>query len=92
MSYFALYKDTPYQNSSGCCFRHIAGFSCCSRKGGGKHALEGKGPQTPFQWRLDRRLEEVDEAVGGGYCRLEMPLKLARGVRGTVAWHRPGAR
>ena len=31
------------------------------------------------------------EAVGGGYCRLEMPLRLALAVRGTVAGHRLGA-
>ena len=42
---------------------------------------EGEGPQR----RLDRRLEEVAEAVGGGYCRLQMPLRLALCVRGTVA-------
>ena len=29
-------------------------------------ALEGKGPQRRPQTRLDRRLEEVAEAVGGG--------------------------
>ena len=29
--------------------------------------------------------------VGGGYCRLQMPLKLALGVRETVAGHRLGA-
>ena len=29
--------------------------------------------------------------MGGGYCRLQMPLKLALGVRGTVAGHRLGA-
>ena len=52
--------------------------------GGGRDVLEGKG-------RLDRRLEEVAEAVGGGYCRLQMPLKLALGVRGTVTGHRLGA-
>ena len=28
------------------------------------------------QKRLDRQLEEVAKAVGGGYCRLQMPLKL----------------
>ena len=44
------------------------------------------GPQR----RLDRRLEEVAEAVGGGYCRLQMPLKLALAVRETVAGHRLG--
>ena len=54
-------------------------------------ALEGKGPQRRPQWRLDRRLEEVATAVGGGYCRLQMPLKPALAVRGTVAGHRLGA-
>ena len=48
-------------------------------------ALEGKGPQRQPQKRSDRRLEEVAKAVGGGYCRLQMPLKLALGVRGAVA-------
>ena len=33
----------------------------------------------------------VAEAVGGGYCRLQMPLTLALGVRETVAGHRLGA-
>ena len=33
---------------------------------GGRVALEGEGPQK----RLDRRLEEVAKAVGGGYCRI----------------------
>ena len=41
---------------------------------------------------VNRRLEEVAKAVGGGYCRLQMPLKLALGVRETVAGHRLGAR
>ena len=57
-------------------------------RGGGvtpRDASEGKGPQTRPQRRLGRRLEEVAKAVGGGYCRLQMPLKLALGVRGTVA-------
>ena len=36
-------------------------------------------------------MEEVAKAVGGGYCRLQMPLKLALGVRETVAGHRLGA-
>ena len=31
-----------------------------------RDALEGKGPQRGPQKRLDRRLEEVAEAVGGG--------------------------
>ena len=29
--------------------------------------------------------------VRGGFCRLQMPLKLALGVRETVAGHRLGA-
>ena len=45
------------------------------------------GPQQ----RLGRRLEEVAEAVGGGYCRLQMPLGLALAAWGTVAGHRLGA-
>ena len=44
-----------------------------------RDALEGKGPQRRPQKRLGRRLEEVAKAVGGGYCRLRMPLK----------WHLP---
>ena len=51
-------------------------------------ALEGKGPERLPQRRLKRRLEEVAKAVGGGYCRLQMSLKPALGVRGTVAGHR----
>ena len=54
-------------------------------EGGLREGVEGKGPQRGPQKRIDRRLEEVAEAVGGGYCRLRMPLKLALGVRGTVA-------
>ena len=53
--------------------------------GGRRDALEGKRPQRRPQKRLERRLEEVAEAVGGSYCRLQMPLKPALGVRGTVA-------
>ena len=59
--------------------------------GGGTDALEGKGPQRRPERRFDMRLEEVAQAVGGGYCRLQMPLKLALGVRETVAGHRLGA-
>ena len=59
--------------------------------GGGRDALEGKGRQSRPLRRLGRRLEEVVKAVGGGYCRLQMPLKLALGVRGTVAGRRLGA-
>ena len=55
-------------------------------------ALEGKGIPRGAQKRLNRGLQEVaKKAVGGGYCRLQMPLKLALGVRETVAGHRLGA-
>ena len=56
-----------------------------------RDALEGKGPQRRPQKRLDRRLEGVAKAVGGGYCRLQMPLKLALGVGETAAGRRLGA-
>ena len=56
-----------------------------------RDAVQGKGPQRRLQQRLDKRLERVAEAVGGGHCRLQMPLRLALGVRGTVAGHRLGA-
>ena len=36
-------------------------------------ASERKRPRKRPQQRLDRRLEEVARAVGGGYCRLQMP-------------------
>ena len=56
-----------------------------------RDAFEGKGSQRRPQERLGRRLEEVAEAVGGGYCRLQMPLRPALGIRGTVAGRRLGA-
>ena len=43
--------------------------------------LEGKGPRRWPQKRLGRWLEEVAEAVEGGYCRLQLPLRLAFAVR-----------
>ena len=43
------------------------------------------------QKQLGRRLEEVTKAVGGGYCRLQIPLRLALAVRETVAGQRLGA-
>ena len=66
--------------------RPVAGVSGC-----GRDAFEGRGPQRRPQQRLGRRLEEVAEAVGGGYCWLQMPLRLALGVRGTAAGRRLGA-
>ena len=59
--------------------------------GGARDALEGKGPQRQPQRRLGRRLEVVAKAVGGGYCRLQMPLKLALGVRETISTSHTGA-
>ena len=59
--------------------------------GGGRNALEGKRPQRRPQKQLGRRLEEVAEAVGGDYCRLQMTVKLELGVRETAAGHRLGA-
>ena len=49
--------------------------------------VAGGAPQRrPHKW-LDKRLEEVAKAVGGGYCRLQMPLKLALAVREAAAGH-----
>ena len=56
-----------------------------------RRARTGKGPQRRPQKRVDRRLQEVAIAVGGGYCRLQMPLRLALAVRETVAGRRLGA-
>ena len=67
------------------------GARWCGHRPRGREVLEGNGPQRPPQQRLDRRLEEVAKAVGGGYCRLQMPLRLALGIRRTVAGHRLGA-
>ena len=67
------------------------GGALAEAQGGGGDALEGKGRQRRPQRRLGRRLEEVAKAVGGGYCRLQMPLSLALGVREMVAGHRLGA-
>ena len=58
----------------------------------GLHCILSSPLFTSFQkGRFNRRLEEVAKAVGGGYCRLQMPLRLALGVRETVAGHRLGA-
>ena len=64
-------------------------FFCCSCPAG--DALGGEGPQRKPQKQLDRRLEEAAKAVGGGYFRLQTPLKLAIAVRGTVVGRRLGA-
>ena len=49
---------------------------------GTRGAVGRKGPRR----RLDRQLEEVAKAVGGGYCRLQMPLRLALAVTGDGGW------
>ena len=53
--------------------------------------IRTEGTQRLPQRGLHRRLEEGAKAVGGRYCRLQMPLKLALGVRETVAGQRLGA-
>ena len=63
----------------------------CGGGGGIRDALEGKAPQRRPQRLLDRRVEEVVKAVGGGYCRLQMPFSLAFAIRETVTGHRRGA-
>ena len=86
----SLFESTAVQ--FGCIVCHNTDlFTAHGGGGGGRDALEGKGPQRRPQRRLGRRLEEIAKAVGGGYCRLQMPLKPALGVRGTVAGRRLGA-
>ena len=63
------------------CYSSAERLSISRGAGGGGDASEGKGPQRRPQQRLGRRLEEVAEAVGGGYCRLRMPLRLALAAR-----------
>ena len=46
-----------------------------------RDAFDWKGPQMWSPKRLDRRLEEVAKAVGGGYCRLQLSLRLSLAVR-----------
>ena len=56
--------------------------------GGGQGCIRRRGASeaTPAAVR-----QAVATAVGGGYCRLQTPLRLALGVRETVAGHRLGA-
>ena len=51
---------------------------------------QGHSQDSEVWRRLDRRLDGV-AGFRGGYCPLQMPLKLVRSVRGTVAGHRPSA-
>ena len=54
--------------------------------GGGQGCIRREGPsEAVLEAPLDRPLEEVAKAVGGGYCRLQMPFSLALAVRETVA-------
>ena len=85
------HRETPVDRLPTCRAMVRSGTSRTTAKAGMRRgASEGKGPQRRSQQWLGRRLEEVAKAVGGGYCRLQMPLKLALGVRGTAAGHRLG--
>ena len=62
--------------------------------GGGEGAgscIGRKGTSEAAQKRFDRWWKEVAKAVGGGYCRLQMPLKPALAITGTVAGRSLGA-
>ena len=56
----------------------MGGGGCFGREGTSEAAPEAVG-------------QAVAKAVGGSYCRLQMPLRLALAVRGAVAGHRLGA-
>ena len=85
---------------AGCTAAVTSTCAAWRRWGGARGQYTGEGGGVNFrtksnsrrpQRRLDRRLEGVAQAVGGGYCRLHMPLRLALAVRETVAGHRLGA-
>ena len=57
-------------------------------RGGGQGCIGREGASEAAPQAVT---QAVAKAVGGGYCRLQMPLRLALGVRGTVAGHRLGA-
>ena len=57
----------------------------CTRRGGGGGLRGGPSSGWTGGWR------RLPKRTGGGYCRLQMPLRPALGVRGTVAGHRLGA-
>ena len=83
-----LVADTPLPAPRGCHVSESPDTRCRTLRG--RDALKAKAPQRRPRRRLGRRSEEVAKAVGGGYCRLQMPVSLALGVRETVAGHRLG--
>ena len=57
-----------------------------------RDAFAAQGPQRRPQEAVRQAVGgAVSKSVGGGYCRLQMPVRLARGVRETVAGHKLGA-
>ena len=92
---FSICCTTRKLRATACAQRSGWGGSRLQRQGvsglggPGRDALEGQGSQRRLQKRSDRRLEEVAKAVGGGYCRLQMPLKLALAIGGQwlgIGW------
>ena len=82
-----LYRPRPPPPPNASLPQHRRTASPCGgsrrRRASNRDALEGNAPQRRPQKRLDRRLEEVAKAVGGGYCRLNMPFKLVLAVMGA---------
>ena len=64
--------------------------ACTVAAVGGQTPVKHPKLHTPKQPRQTQKTEEVAEAVGGGYCRLQMPLKLALAVTETGAGHALG--
>ena len=52
----------------------------------GRDALEGKGPQRRPQKRLDRRLEDVVEAVGGRLLSVTNAIEAGTWRQGDNGW------
>ena len=84
--------EVPVPPSSGAQGDGYPHSRVASMRRGRRHGgIRSDRASEATQKRLDRRLEEVAKVVGGGCCRLQMPLKPALAVRETVAGHRLGA-
>ena len=60
------------------------------QKGKPQGCIRREGASEAVPEAVRRAVGGGCQAVGRGYCWLQMPLKLALGVRGTVAGHRLG--
>ena len=81
------------RNGNGRGFQSLWGLRSMTTPGGGGplSRCEGGGECIRSEGTSEAAPEAVRQAVGGGYGRLQVPLRLAVAVRETVAGHRLGA-